>query len=94
VRLSDADICRLAAQLAPFEGPAAAPEGWLEKVTHRRVIVHTKADKSFEGTLVLAAPDGVVLWSTELLVDSKPVKLGGEVFIPADQVLFVQTVRM
>jgi hypothetical protein len=81
---------------APPPQPTAAPApvNWLEQATHRRVTVHTVKDQSIEGTLVLAADDGLLLWSAQMLSNPRPVQLDGEVFIPRGQVLFVQTVRM
>lgn len=65
---------------------------WLERAIHRRVIVHCADDRSIEGVLVLAADDGLLLWSAKLL--GKPeVDLAGEVFVPRSQVLLIQTVR-
>ena len=55
--------------------------------------VHTKDDQTLEGLLVLASVDGLVLWSATL-VDKQPVSLAGEVFVPRENVRFVQTVRM
>lgn len=74
--------------------PAEVTENWLDKATHRRIIVHTVAGSSIEGTITVAADDGLVLWAARMLVDPKPVDLAGEVFIPRAQVLLIQTVRM
>lgn len=83
-------------QPAPEPAPLAPPaaDNWLEKAIHRRIIVHTVAGSSIEGTITVAADDGLVLWAARMLADPKPVDLAGEVFIPREQVLIVQTVRM
>lgn len=94
-RLRDADVVRLKEALIPPPGPTPEPAAWLERATRRRLRVHTVKGETFEGTLTLNAADGLLLWSAQLLPDQgKPVDLHGEVFVPREQVLFVQTVRM
>lgn len=79
--------------------PAPEPDNWLDKALKRQVAVHTVHDQTFEGTLIHAHDDGVLLWGAAILsgVDRggevQKVRLSGEVFIPRDRVLFVQTVR-
>jgi len=62
---------------------------WLSRRSARRVVVHTKFGKSFEGTLHLAGRDGLVLVAAKAL--DHDVDLGGHVFIPRGEVAFVQT---
>jgi hypothetical protein len=92
-RLREGDLAQLREMFAPPHGPEPEPENWLERTVHRRIIVHTPTGESIEGTLVHAHADGVLLWSAKFLLHPTPVDLDGEVFIPRDQVLFVQTVR-
>ena len=72
------------------EPPAPDPEPWLRAATLRRVIVHTTEDRSFEGLIGLVSPDGLVLRAAKLLEGGRSTSLGGEIFIPRSQVLFVQ----
>lgn len=78
----------------PVRPPAPEPAQWLEQAEHRRLTVHTVADQSIQGTLRLAAPDGLLLWSVKMLTKNGAVQMEGEVFIPREQVAFVQTMRM
>lgn len=64
---------------------------WLGRQQTRRVIVHTTEDTSIEGTLLSTTVDGVVLRAAKLL-DAQDTPLGGEVFVPARQMHFVQVV--
>ena len=65
---------------------------WLKKATKRVVIVHTTNDQSFQGPLMDAYLDGLVLRPATLLGDGTPngTQLAGEVFLPRETVLFVQ----
>jgi hypothetical protein len=92
-RLRDDDIARLREVVVAARGPEPEPENWLDRATHRRIIVHLIGDHSITGTLVLNASDGLLLWAAQLLLHPTPETLGGEVFIPLEQVLFVQTDR-
>ena len=91
-RLSDDDVLRIRDAVTPDAEPEAPK--WLEQATHRSLRVQTVAGDSIEGILTLAAEDGLLLWNARMIVQGKPVKLDGEVFIPKDQVRVVQTLRM
>ena len=73
----------------PVEPPD--PEAWLDTVTMRKVIVHTVDDRSTEGLLAHAGPDGLVLVHARLLGD-RPVDLAGKVWVDRSKVLIVQAV--
>jgi hypothetical protein len=66
--------------------------GWLEGAVRRRLLFHLTDDRSVEGVMTLAAVDGVVLWAAKLK-GSPEVDLAGEVFIPREKILLVQTLR-
>ena len=55
-----------------------------------RVTVHTPAG-TFEGSLEPLAVDGIVLRAATGHFDNQPAASLGEVWIPHDQVLFVQS---
>lgn len=100
-------VCAFVASLfrRPEQDPALPPPArpeepaeWYDRAIHRRIVVHVAGDDntesfSIEGTLHLAAEDGVLLWGAKM-TGPKPVDLSGEVFVPRARVLFVQTVRM
>ncbi len=70
---------------------SAEPADWLEKALTRRILVHTTAGPSIEGSLVAQFDDGLCLRAAKLLPDSGgATSLAGEVFIPRGQVLFAQ----
>lgn len=64
---------------------------WLVQLELRRVVVHTKDDRSIEGFVERVAVDGVILRTARYL-DTQDVSMKGEVWIPRDSVSFVQTV--
>jgi hypothetical protein len=90
-----AQLGDLAGEMADWssslKAAAAAPAGWLEGATSARLVVHTVEGKSIEGTLALAAVDGLVLRAAVLVEPGKSVPMAGEVFVPKAQVLMVQT---
>lgn len=64
---------------------------WLERVLRRRVVVHTKDDMSFDGSLWETTDDGLILRAAQLLnTNGAPTALPGEVFVPRPNVSFVQ----
>lgn len=70
--------------------PAPEPE-WLNARVTRRVIVHTRDDRSFEGILEAVHPDGVVLAAARFLPDDgEPIDMAGRVYVPRDRVEAVQ----
>lgn len=77
----------------PVEVPATPeePTAWLDSVTMRKLVIHTVDDRSIEGLLATAGPDGLLLVHAKLLGD-KPVDLGGQIWIDRSKVLMVQTV--
>ncbi len=91
---------RTLAQAAPKSKPAPVvieavvvepePVSWLASVTLRRIIVHTKDDRSIEGLLLEELPDGIVLKAAKLLEEKSTVPLAGDTWIPRHQVSFVQ----
>jgi hypothetical protein len=54
------------------------------------VLVHTTQNTSVEGLLHVVAGDGVVLVGARWLDSGGNVPMGGEVFVPRDQVALVQ----
>jgi len=67
------------------------PHEWLESVMTKRLIVHLKNDLTIDGSLVARMDDGVVLRAARLLGQgTQPTPLAGEVFVPREQLLFVQ----
>jgi aromatic ring hydroxylase len=63
---------------------------WLEAVTGRSVLVHTKDDRTIEGVIVLEAEDGIVLRGCKLHGQGAPVGMAGDVYVPAANVTLVQ----
>lgn len=89
MRLKSDDILRIADAVRP---PRDEPGDWLDRATHRKIIVNTKdGGTSIEGVLRETHRDGLLLWNAQVM-SRNPVNLTGEVFIPKEQVLFVQTV--
>lgn len=67
-------------------------DDWLSALSCPRMVVHTNDERSIEGTVMRVTGDGLLLRAAKLI--GKPtVPLGGEVFIPRERVLFVQTVE-
>jgi hypothetical protein len=64
---------------------------WLQTRKRDRVIVYTVGGDTHDGLLHEVAHDGLVLWDVRLQSD-QGIALGGEVYIPKDQVRFVQVV--
>lgn len=82
---------QLLGALAPAE-PAPTPvttESWLDDVMARRILVHTKDDRSIEGLLLQVYPEEIVLRSARLL-SPDTIDLGGEIWLPRANILFVQ----
>lgn len=88
-RLSDEDVARVAAAVTA-RGPEPEPENWLERQVHRKILVHTIRDKSFEGILREECRDGVLLWNATLHA-KPPIPLSGDTFVPRQEIAFVQT---
>jgi hypothetical protein len=63
---------------------------WLSRKTFTRVTVHTSVG-TFEGSLEPVAVDGLVLRAATGHFDNQPAVPLGEIFIPSEQVLFVQS---
>lgn len=62
---------------------------WLEELTLRTVIVHTRTDRSFKGVLAAVHADGLVLRDAQLVGESEDV-LDGSIFILRPNVDFMQ----
>lgn len=69
-----------------------APPEWLDSRLTRRVLVHTVDGTSIEGSLIRAAPDGLILAAARYLDDAEPKDLLGETYIPRPRVGFIQHV--
>ena len=64
---------------------------WINGVLKQRLIVHTKSDQSLDGHLVAVMKDGIVLRASKLLNPAgNPTPMAGEVWIPRENVAFVQ----
>lgn len=64
---------------------------WLESVLTKRIVVHLKNDQSIDGSMVAEMHDGVILRAARLLNDGAPAtSMAGEVFVPRENVAFVQ----
>ncbi len=61
---------------------------WLRGRSGARVVVHTTTERSLEGTLVVVAPDGLVLAGARYL--ESDTALAGEVYVPAERVAWMQ----
>lgn len=67
------------------------PRGWLVGQRLRKVHVHTVEDTTIEGVLAEDAADGVVLRAAAFHEGANhPVQMQGEVFIPRQQIAFIQ----
>lgn len=86
-----AELDDMRTELAEATQMAAATD-WFSSILTKRVLVHTKADQSIEGSLAVEQPsDGILLRAARLLDDpSKPTSIAGEVFIPRENVAFAQ----
>ena len=74
-------------------GEDRIPTGWLERVTLRRIHVHTRDDQTIEGTLTVVAADGLVLTAAILHQSDNPsIPMAGDVFVPSGRIAFVQDV--
>ncbi len=67
-------------------------KSWFKAVTGHRVLLHLKDDNSIEGVLVdRPYRDGLALRGAELRVgQNSPTTMGGEVFVPRENIAFVQ----
>lgn len=85
--------------ILPFIGVAYATfilawsrVGWLHSRRRRGVVVHTiEGAHTFSGVLAKSASDGLVLIDATLVDEGG--KLQGDVFIPREQVRFIQVIR-
>lgn len=69
--------------------PAEEAHGsWLDGVTRRRVLVHTRDGQTIDGQLARVDRDGVVL-APATLADG-PHDLAGEVFVPQERIAWLQ----
>lgn len=66
---------------------------WFEASLRERIVLHTKNDQSFEGSLMAATADGVILRAAKLLGPARTAdrELPGEVFVPRENVAFCQS---
>jgi len=65
---------------------------WLKSKVRNRAIVYTLDDHIYEGWLMEAAGDGVVLTDTRAQHDGG-IELAGDVFVPRTNVRLIQIVR-
>jgi hypothetical protein len=65
---------------------------WLKDKVRNHAVVYTVEDKVLEGVLAAVTDEGIVLNNT-IIHDSKDVPLAGDVFIPREQLRFVQIAR-
>ncbi len=65
---------------------------WLRQLTLQKIHVTTLEEQTFEGLLATEAPDGVVLTAATLHTPEGPVPMAGAVFLPREQIAFVQIV--
>jgi hypothetical protein len=75
------------------EKSEAVPEpDWFAAAIRKRVIVHQLNDRSIEGSLWERTADGILLRSAKYLGESgqADIPMAGEVFIPRENVAFVQ----
>jgi hypothetical protein len=65
---------------------------WLSRVLKKRIVVHTRDDKSIQGVLMEQLADGVILRAALLLRDGSapPTPMAGETWIPRENVAFAQ----
>lgn len=63
---------------------------WLPPQEGRRVVVHTRSDESIEGLIKTVAKDGLVLTAAKVYREGPPAAAAGEVYIPHDNVAFIQ----
>jgi len=63
----------------------------LRRQMSRRVVVHTTESASIEGTLTAYSRDGAVLTAARYL-DGDGTDLGGDTFVPAGKLHFIQMV--
>lgn len=67
------------------------PNEWVLTVMRKRIIVHTKASDTIDGSLVATMDDGIVLRAARILNSgTAPTSMAGEVFIPKANVAFAQ----
>lgn len=69
----------------------AEPNDWLHLVLKKRITVHTQDSNSIDGTLMESMDDGVVLRAAKWLNSGgPPTSMAGEVWIPRENIAFVQ----
>jgi small nuclear ribonucleoprotein (snRNP)-like protein len=66
--------------------------GWRRTALRKRVIVNTKTDKAFQGTLWAQRGPLLVLKGADLLEGGRVTQMDGEVVIERNNVDFVQVV--
>lgn len=65
---------------------------WLKDKVRNRAVVYTLDDQVLEGVLSVVADEGVVLNNT-VIHDSSDVPLAGDLFVPRENIRFVQIAR-
>lgn len=63
---------------------------WLEKVTGRSVLIHTRDERTVEGVITAAYEDGVLVGAAKLHGDGPVVPMAGDVFVPRGNIVLVQ----
>jgi len=65
---------------------------WLKDKVRNRAVVYTVDDQVIEGVLAVVADEGVVL-NNAVIKDSSDMPLAGDVFVPRQNIRFVQIAR-
>lgn len=65
---------------------------WLRRQFRRKVLVHTRDNQTLEGVLEADAPDGLVLRAARFLEGDGQVPLAGEIFVPRENVAWLQRI--
>ncbi len=65
---------------------------WLKDKVRNRAVVYTLDDQVLEGVLMVAASEGLVLNNTTIR-GGTDVPLAGDIFVPRENVRFVQIAR-
>lgn len=63
---------------------------WLKQCTLQKVLVHTRDDRTIEGALSRVGRDGLVLLEARYHDGGGQVPMAGHVYVPREQVAFVQ----
>jgi hypothetical protein len=65
---------------------------WLKDKARKHAVIYTLDDKVLDGVLAVVADEGVVLNNT-VIHDATDIPLPGDVFIPRENIRFVQIAR-